>query len=230
MPLTDTGIKNTKPTGKALKLFDGGGLFLHVAPNGGKWWRLKYRFGGKEKLISLGTYPAISLKDARQRREEAKELLAQGVDPGEEKKAVKAAIIATQQEAANTFEAVAREWYSKYSVTLEPKHQQKILSRLEKMLFPDLGSLPIRNMEAPDLLVPIRKVEEAGKIETAHRLTQLCSHVFRYAVITKKPSTILPPTLKAHCRPQHHNTGPALPTPSGLATSCRQHTHCIQLR
>ncbi|SHN71399.1 tyrosine-type recombinase/integrase [Desulfovibrio litoralis] len=186
MALTDTAIKNIKPNDKAIKLFDSAGLFLYVTSKGGKLWRLKYRFEGKEKLLSFGAYPTISLKEARKRREEAKELLAQGVDPSEAKKQAKIAIITAQQEAENTFKTVALEWYQKYSVTLEAKHQKKILSRLEKMLFPYLGSIPIHKMETPDLLKPIRIVEEAGKIETAHRLVQLCSQVFRYAVITKK--------------------------------------------
>ena len=113
MPLSDTSIRNAKAQGKALKLFDGGGLFLLVSPAGGKLWRLKYRFQGKEKLLAIGAYPDISLKDARKRRDEAKELLAKGVDPGEAKKEAKATAAAIELEMATTFEAVARDWFSK---------------------------------------------------------------------------------------------------------------------
>lgn len=181
MPLTDTAIKNTKPAGKALKLFDGGGLFLHVAPNGGKWWRLKYRFGGKEKLISLGTYPSISLKDARQRREEAKEMLAKGVDPGEHKKEIKATALAEAKEQAATFEFVAREWFSKKTAHLTPDYRKQIISRLENMIFPHIGSKPFASLEPSDVLLPARQAENRGAIETAHRLVRLAGQVCRYA-------------------------------------------------
>ena len=113
MPLTDTTIRTAKPTGKAVKLFDGGGLYLEIAPSGGKWWRLKYRFQGKEKRISLGTYPTVSLKDARERREQAKRLIEQGIDPSNQRKEAKAAAAAIEQEQNTTFEAVARDWFSK---------------------------------------------------------------------------------------------------------------------
>ena len=112
MPLTDTAIRNAKPGDKAKKMFDGGGLYVEVAPNGGKWWRLKYRFDGKENRLSLGVYPEISLKGARERREEARKLLANGIDPSEHRHAKKAA---REDRAANSFEVVAREWYCQFN-------------------------------------------------------------------------------------------------------------------
>ena len=181
MPLTDTAIKNAKAQDSQYKLFDGGGLFLLVAPSGGKWWRLKYRFGGKEKLLSLGTYPLVSLKDARGRRDEAKKLLEGGVDPGLHRQAVKASILSAQ---GNTFEVVAREWFAKHSPSLVESHRKKILSRLERQLFPFIGAYPIDQLEAPHILAAVSHAEKRGAVETAHRLVQLCGQVFRYAIVT----------------------------------------------
>ena len=181
MSLTDTAIRSAKPQAKAVKLFDGGGLYLEISPAGGKWWRLKYRFAGKEKRISLGVYPAIGLKEARQKREEMKKLIAQGIDPSEQKKEERAAIIAAEREQAMTFEAVAREWYSKKTSHLTPDYQKQIISRLENMLFPHIGGIPVATMEPSDLLKAVRHAEERGAIETAHRLVQLAGQVCRYA-------------------------------------------------
>ena len=126
MPLTDTAIKNVKPQDKNAKLFDGEGLFLLVTPSGGKWWRLKYRFGGKEKLLSLGVYPEISLKEARRRRDEARSLVAQGIDPSLQRKEEKEVALAESREQANTFEAVAQDWLGVYRHDLTPKHALKL--------------------------------------------------------------------------------------------------------
>ena len=132
MPLTDTAIKNAKPGTKPVKLSDEKGLFLLVSPAGGKWWRLKYRLAGKEKLLSLGVYPDVSLKDARQRRDDARKLLADGIDPGENRKAVKSA---KAERAANSFEVVAREWFAKKLPGWVKSNADKILQRLEKDAF-----------------------------------------------------------------------------------------------
>ena len=129
MPLTDTQIKAIKPDTKPRKYADEKGLYLEVAPSGGKWWRLKYRFDGKEKRISLGTYPDVGLKLARARRDDARKLLAENIDPGEIRKAQKAA---GEERAANSFEVVAREWYSKMASTWVPSHGEKIIRRLER--------------------------------------------------------------------------------------------------
>lgn len=181
MPLTDTAIKNAKPSAKPVKLSDEKGLFLLVAPAGGKWWRLKYRFESKEKLLSLGIYPEVSLKNARQRRDDARKLLANGVDPGSIKKAQKAAKTAL---AANSFEIVAREWFDKHAPNWKENHSSKIIRRLEVDLFPWLGVCPVGEITAPDLLAAIRRIESRGALETAHRALANCGQVFRYAVAT----------------------------------------------
>jgi len=181
MPLTDTAVRNAKPIGKAKRMFDGGGLYLEVAPGGGKWWRLKYRFGGKEKRLSFGVYPDVSLKDARDRRDEARKLLANEIDPSENRKAKKAAKV---NRAENSFEVVAREWFSKYSPNWSTNHADRILRRLDRDIFPWIGGKPVADIIAPQLLEVIRRIEQRGALETAHRALGNCGQVFRYAVAT----------------------------------------------
>ena len=176
--LTDTAVRNAKPGAKAIKLFDGGGLYLEVAPAGGKWWRLKYRLGGKEKRISLGVYPDVSLKDARERRDAARKLIANGIDPSQARKEEKAEIAAD----AMTFEKVTREWFAKFKENWTPGHADRTLRRFEMDVFPWIGARPIRDILAPELLTTIRRIEARGAIETAHRTLQNCGQVFRYAV------------------------------------------------
>lgn len=181
MPLTDTATRNAKPGTKARKLADEKGLFLLVTPSGGKWWRFKYRFDGKEKLLSLGVYPDVSLKDARDRRDEARRLLADGIDPGMNRKAQKAARV---ERGANSFEVVAREWYAKHSAAWVDNHGNRILRRFERDIFPWIGGRPIAEVTAPELLAAIRRIENRGALETAHRALGNCGQVFRYAVAT----------------------------------------------
>ena len=166
-PLSDTKVRSAKPQTKEVKLFDGGGLFLLITPTGGKLWRFKYRYAGKEKKLTLGAYPEISLSDARQRREEARRLLANGVDPGETKKAQKAAKIS---DAENSFEVVAREWHGKFLHTWTEGHAETIMARLEQNVFPWLGGRPTGEVEAPEVLAVLRRVEARGALETAHRI------------------------------------------------------------
>ena len=201
--LTDTVIRHAKPHGKTARLFDSGGLYLEVSPTGGKWWRLKYRFAGKEKRLSLGVYPAVGLKDARQRRDEARKLLADGIDPGENRKAQKAV---KQDRAANSFEVVAREWIAKYAPTWTANHAERILRRFDRDLFPWIGGKPVAEVTAPELLAVVRRIENRGALETAHRALANCGQVFRYAVATgragKDPSGdlrgALPPVKGEH--------------------------------
>ena len=180
-PLSDTQISKAKPQNKDVKMFDGGGLFLLITPTGGKLWNFKYRFGGKEKKLSFGAYPAITLADARQRREDAKKLLANGVDPGETKKAQKAA---QGDQDMNTFEVIAREWHSKFAHTWVASHAQHKLERLEKNVFPWLGKRPIKEITAPEVLEVLRRLESRGILDTAHRVRFECSSIFRYAIAT----------------------------------------------
>ena len=179
--LTDAAIKNAKPRPKAYKLSDGGGLYLEISPAGGKLWRLKYRIQDKEKRLAIGAYPAIGLKEARARRDEAKEQLAGGIDPSAAKKEARKAAVAVEREQAATFEAVAREWYAKKTTALSSGHQKVILARLERQLFPHIGSIPFSKLEPADILAAVRHAEARGVIETARRLTQLAGQVCRYA-------------------------------------------------
>lgn len=181
MPLTDSAIRNAKSGAKPVKLSDSGGLFLLVNPNGGKWWRLKYRIDGKEKLLSLGVYPEVSLKVARERRDDARKLLAAGRDPGAHRKAVKAARAA---QVAETFEVIAREWHAKQAARWTEVHAGRMLDRLEKDIFPYLGARPIKEISAPELLAVLRRKEGKGAAYSAKRLRQIADQVFRYAIAT----------------------------------------------
>ncbi|MDD2966258.1 MAG: integrase arm-type DNA-binding domain-containing protein [Desulfovibrionaceae bacterium] len=184
MKLTDTALRALKPTDKVQKLSDGGGLYLHVTPTGSRLWRMAYRFAGKQKLLSFGAYPAISLRDARKLREEAKEQLAKGIDPGAEKRQAKEAVLAQKREERDTFEFVAREWFAKYEPTLSAKHAQKLRRYLENALFPVLGGKPVTQLEPSDFLQVVQPSERLGHHETAHKLMRLCGQVTRYARIT----------------------------------------------
>ncbi|SAK51101.1 integrase [Caballeronia glebae] len=181
MALTDVGVRNAKPKDKLYRLFDERGMYLEISAAGGKWWRLKYRFGGKEKRLSLGVYPDVGLKEARDRRDAARKLLANGVDPSIERKVQKAA---TVERSANSFEAVAREWFARQSPGWATTHADKIMGRLEKDVFPWLGGRAIAEIKAPDVLAVLRRVEARGALDTAHRVHQNCGQVFRYAVAT----------------------------------------------
>lgn len=181
MALTDTEVRNAKPGDKPIKLFDGGGLFLHITPAKKRYWRLKFRFGGKEKLLALGVYPDVGLKEARDRRDEAKRLLGEGIDPSVERRVQK---LATIERAANSFEAVAREWHTKYAPGWSESNAKKVMGRLENDVFPWLGGRPIAEVKAPDLLAVCRRVEFRGALDTAHRVLQTCGQIFRYAVAT----------------------------------------------
>lgn len=180
VPLTDMQVLKVKPQCKQNTLFDGGGLFLLVTPSGGKLWRFKYRFDGKGKLLSLGTYPEISLLDARQRRDEARRQIAHGIDPGAVRKAQKQAVT----EETETFEVIAREWHTKFTLTWTAGHATKLLSAMTRDLFPWLGARPIKELKAPELLATLRRIESRGTLETAHRVRGLLGQIFRYAVAT----------------------------------------------
>lgn len=181
MPLTDKAVKNAKAGDKPVKLFDGGGMFLLVTPAGQRYWRLKYRVNGKEKLLALGVYPDVSLAVARKKRDEAREKLAAGIDPNEAKREVKrTARIA----AASSFEAVAREWFDNQRVGWTETYAEKVIHSLEIDAFPKIGSRPISSIEAPEMLEIIRAIEARGVRETAKRLLQRSRAVFQYAIMT----------------------------------------------
>jgi integrase len=197
MTLTDTALRHVKSTDKQQKLFDGGGLFLLVSPSGTKSWRLKYRFQGKEKLLTLGQYPAIALKDARERAIQAKKLLANEIDPSADKKRNKL----TQR---HTFEYVAREWHQKQAPKWGEGYSAKVLCNLEKSAFPYIGSRPVTEVTGPELLAVLRRLEARGTIAQAHAVSGLCGAVFRYAVACgiaeRDPSADIRGALTAHVR------------------------------
>lgn len=205
--LSDTAVRNAKPNDKPYKLSDKKGLFLLIHPNGSKYWRMKYRYGGKEKLLALGIYPDVGLREARDRRDEARKLLANGVDPGIVKKQSKASI---RESIQNSFEAIAREWFAKHSGSGKwgDAHSEKIIRRLEGDIFPWIGGRPIAEISAPELLAVVRRIENRGALETAHRVLGKCGEIFRYAIATHRaerdPSSDLRGALPPHKSNKHH--------------------------
>jgi hypothetical protein len=161
MTLTDVKIRNAAPGEKSKKLFDGNGLYLEVSPSGGKWWRMKYRFSGKEKRISLGVYPSITLADARERRSHAHKQLANDIDPSENRKAEK---LARVNRAANTFESVTREWFAKRAPGWADVYSGRLISRFEQHVFPWLGERPIAAIEPHEVLAVVRRIASSEKI------------------------------------------------------------------
>lgn len=218
MPLTDRKIQNLKPGGK-LRHFDGGGLYLEVAPSGGKWWRFKYRFDGKEKRISLGVYPDVPLaghKDlaskqwidgARDRRDAMRKLLAAGIDPGEKRKADKKEELGKR---ANSFEAVAREWYGKQTHVWSEKHAADVLRRLEANLFPQIGAKPIADLTAPELLSAVQLIEGRGARDLAHRVLQVAGQVCRYGIVTHRCTQDLSKDLRDALEPHKRQNQSAI--------------------
>lgn len=179
--LNDPIIKNAKAGEKTIKLSDGGGLFLWVEPNGSKRWRFRYQYGGKEGLLSLGIYPTVTLKEARDKRDLIKQQIKDGINPSEHRQAVKAA---KQGNIANSFEVVAREWFSEHKEKWASGTADRTIRRLERDIFPWLGNRPIDEIIAPEVLAVIRRIKDRGALETAHRAMGCCGQVFRYGVQT----------------------------------------------
>lgn len=198
MPLTDTAIRNAKAKKKPYKLSDEKGLYLLVN-KAGKYFRFDYRYAGKRKTIALGVYPDVKLADAREKRDDSRRLLQNYVDPAQYRKETKAM---QQEQAANSFEAVSREWFTKNKHIWTEGHSRTIIRRLELNIFPWLGMKPIASITASELLAVLRRIENRGAIETAHRVKQICGQIFRYAIATgraeRDPSAdlrgALPPT------------------------------------
>jgi len=193
MPLSDTGVRNAKPTEKARKIADEKGLYLLVLPSGSKLWRMDYRFQGKRKTLSFGGYPDTGLALARQKRDDARRLLAQGIDPSAEAKAKKDAL---EKSANNTFEAVATEWMKTKGAGWTDSYASKTRSALERHVFPSLGKKPITEIAAPDLLGLLRAIEKRGTVDMAHRIQQHCGAIFRYAIATGKAVADPVPSLR----------------------------------
>lgn len=218
--LTETKVKNStfEKIGKRTKLADGGGLYLDVQP-AGRYWRMKYRIAGKERLYSLGVYPETTLKQARAGRDEARRLLAEGVDPVARRRAldaIRAEVI------ANTFKAVALEWYEDvHKRTVGPTTHPKNKRRLELYVFPMLGRRPLAEIEPPEVLEVLRAIERKGHVDTAHRIKTLISQVFRYGVSTGRAKRDVTADLRGILRPVDVKHHPALVTPEEIAPLLR---------
>ena len=197
MPLTDKQIKAAKPAEKIYRLSDEKSLYLEVMPNGAKYWRMKYRFLGKEKRAAFGVYPEVSLKEARLRRDEARKLLADNIDPNANKHAAKAAQL---QSSGNSFEVIAREWFKVKLADKTDGHKRRVIRALEQHIFPCIGQQSISEITAPQLLMALRKIEEKGIIETAHRSKQITGQIFRYAISTGRADRDISADLKGALR------------------------------
>ena len=217
MPISDVKIRNAKAKGKSYKLADGAGLYLLVTDKGHKWWRFRYRFDHKEKLLALGTYPEISLADARQRRDEARRHLAHGVDPGAVRKALKQ----TGTAATETFEVIAREWHEKFKETWSESHAHVTITRLNRDVFPWIGSRAIASLKPIDVLAVLRRIESRGAAETARRLKIVCGQVCRYAVATGRAERDPTPDLKGALKPPATKHMAALTDPKQFAALLR---------
>ncbi len=181
MSITDTLIRNSKPKDKQYKLSDSGGLYLLIKPSGGKYWRFKYRIFGKEKLLSIGAYPIITLAEARERSLQAKKLLIDNIDPSQAKREAK---LKQAINTENSFEKVALEWHHNQKLSWTPRHAEYIARRLEVNIFPKLGFRPINEVTAPELLSVLRIIEAREAFDMSHRMLQTCGQIFRYAIAT----------------------------------------------
>lgn len=203
MPLSDTAIRKAKAADKPYKLADGGGLYLLVNTNGSKWWRWDYRYEGKRKTLSMGTYPDTGLADAREKHAAARKHLAAGIEPGAHRKAEK---VAGSERAANSFDVIAREWHAKQSATWVDLHASRIMLRLENDVLPWIGKRPIAEITARELLSVVNRVTDRGAVESAHRILQNLGMIFRYAVATgraeRNPAADLKGALPA-VKPKH---------------------------
>ncbi len=215
--LTDTQIRKLKTPAKPTKFMDGRGLFLLVTTAGGKWWRFRYRFAGKEKLLSLGTYPDVSLRQARDNRDDARKLLAKGIDPSTARRQEKQA---KADAGVNTFELVTREWLGNVKPKWSAVYHGDTLKRFEAYVFPGIGRRPIGEVTAPELLALLRKIETRGTVETAHKVARACGQAFRYGIASgrcdRNPAADLRGALKARPRPKHMAALPATELPTLL--------------
>lgn len=212
MRLNETIIRNTKPGSKPRKLSDGDGLYLLVQANGARWWRMKYFFGGIEKMLSVGVYPEVSLKRARKRREEIREQVANGIDPSGERKAEKRA-------RANTFEAVAREWWKKRKKNWSKQYANAVIKRFEQDVFPLIGKRPVKSLVAADFLDCLDRMQKRGVLETAHKVKTKCSEVMRYAVATRRADRDPLIDLKGALPPVKHKHYPSIIYPSECSSA-----------
>ena len=215
MALTELTIKNTKAKDKPFKLADEKGLYLLVSPNGSKHWKCKYRYDGKEKKLSFGPYPEISLAEARRKRDDAKRLLADDIDPSLHRKERKLARILG---AENSFELVALEWHAKNVNSWTPDHGKRILTRLQNDIFPWLGKRPIAEIKAQELLITLERIQKRGAVETAHRALQNCRQVFRYAVVTGRAEHEISSNLRGALQPVKSRNHASITNPDDIGS------------
>jgi len=216
VPLTDVKVKNAKPREKPHKLSDERGLYLLVTPAGGKWWRFDYRFAGRRKTLSLGTYPDVSLQKARKKREAAREQVAAGTDPSQVRKAEKLA-----QASAESFEAIALEWHARCSPNWSDKYATKVLARLKANVFPWVGKKAAMDIEPPELLAVLRRMESRGAVDTARRVRMHCGQVFRYAIATGRAQRDPAADLKGAIVPPRVIHFPTITDPRAVGRSWR---------
>lgn len=219
MPLTDLAIRAAKPAAKIYRLYDIPGLYLEIAPAGGKWWRFKYFFQGKEKRLSLGVYPKVGLREERALREAAQLTLDNGIDPSAQRKARKN--VFCKDGDPDSFEAVAREWFAKFSPTWAESHATRIIRRLERDVFPWIGARHPEKITPAMLLSVLRRIEARGAIETAHRARENCSQVLRYAIATQRAQRDLTVDLRGAIPPAKVRHFPAVIEPKEVGLLLR---------
>ena len=219
MKLTDTFIRHVTANGKAQKHSDGGGLFLYVTPTGKKSWRLAYRFAGKQKLLSLGPYPSVGLREAREKREDAKKLLREHSDPSEARRQAKEA---AAEAARNSFEDVAREWYAKYSPKWVPAYRKAVIRIMEENLFPHIGKRPVNAITPKELLAILRRVEERGALTIAHKALRDTGRIFRYAVVTGRAEHDIAADLRGALAPTANGHHAAITEPVAVGELLRK--------
>ena len=217
MPLTDTAIRNAKLQNKQYKLTDEKGMYLLVN-KAGKYFRLDYRFAGKRKTLALGVYPEVKLPEAREKRDDARKMISNGIDPCQVRKAQKSIQIEQHE---NSFEAIAREWHGKYSSNWADSHAKKIIRRFELYIFPWLGTRPIAEITSPELLAVLRRVESKGILETAHRTQQNCGQVFRYAIATGRSERDPSADLRGALAPVKHGRMSTITDPKKIGELLR---------
>lgn len=210
MGLSDTRIRSLKAKDKKYKESDEKGLYLLVLPNGGKYWKMAYRFDGKQRELSLGVYPEVTLKEARNKRDEARKLLSEDVDPSLAKRAKREA---REEAGANSFEVIALEWFNTRMVDKSKSHRDRTLRALQKDLFPRIGRRPISEITPPELLQALRRIESRGAIETAKRARQTCGQIFRYAIVTGRSETDPAANLVDALQPANKRRLPAITDP-----------------
>ena len=218
MKLTDVNIKKAKPSDKTRKLFDGGGLYIQIESTGGKLWRYKYRFDGKEKRLTFGKYPDVSLQEARKRHSEAREQLAQGLDPSEVRKTQKAA---RAERAAHSFEIIAWEWFERWKGNKAADTVTRALYALKKDILPYMGKRPVSEIKTAEVLTVLQRIEDRGRLNLAHKTKDTLSLVFRYAVQTGHTEYNPCDNLRGALRPVHAKHMPALTEPSQIAELLR---------